>query len=50
MGLAPVSAALSGWLAGAVGLGGIFAGVGMAMLALVLVGFVGTPIRHLSEA
>jgi len=49
MGLAPVSAALSGWLAGAVGLGGIFAGVGMAMLALVLVGFVGTPIRHLSE-
>ncbi|QOL50093.1 MFS transporter [Massilia litorea] len=50
MGLAPVSAALSGWLAGAVGLDAIFAGAGVAMLALVTVGFVGTPIRHLSEA
>jgi MFS family permease len=50
MGLAPVSAALTGWLAGALGLSAIFAGVGMAMLAVVAVGFVGTPIRHLSEA
>jgi MFS family permease len=50
MGLAPVSAALSGWLAGAVGLAAIFAGVGVAMLAVVLVGYVGTPIRHLCES
>jgi hypothetical protein len=50
MGLAPVSAALSGWLAGAVGLPAIFAGVGVAMLAVVLFGFIGTPIRHLREA
>ena len=50
MGLAPISAALSGWLAGVCGLAAIFAGVGIAMLAVVLVGFVATPIRHLSEA
>lgn len=49
MGLAPVSAALSGWLVGAVGLDAIFAGAGVAMLVVVLVGWVGTPIRHLSE-
>jgi len=49
MGLMPVSAALSGWLAGMVGLAAIFAGVGMAMLAVVLVGYVATPIRHLAE-
>jgi len=49
MGLMPVSAALSGWLAGVVGLAAIFAGVGMAMLAVVLVGYVATPIRHLAE-
>jgi hypothetical protein len=50
MGLAPLSAALSGWLVGAVGLTAIFAGVGVAMLVVVLVAYVGTPIRHLSEA
>jgi len=49
MGLAPVSAALSGWLVGIVGLGAIFAGSGLAMLAVVLFGYVATPIRHLSE-
>jgi hypothetical protein len=49
MGLMPVSAALSGWLAGSIGLAAIFAGVGMAMLAVVLVGYVATPIRHLAE-
>jgi hypothetical protein len=49
MGLMPVSAALSGWLAGVVGLAAIFAGVGMAMLAVVLVGYIATPIRHLAE-
>lgn len=50
MGLAPVSAALSGWLVAAVGLGAIFTGVGVAMLAVVVIGYVGTPIRHLGEA
>ena len=49
MGLAPVSAALSGWLAGIVGLGAIFAGAGVAMLVVVLFGYVATPIRHLRE-
>lgn len=49
MGLAPVSAALSGWLVGIVGLGAIFAGAGMAMLVVVLFGYVATPIRHLRE-
>lgn len=49
MGLAPVSAALSGWLVGVVGLGAIFAGAGVAMLAVVLFGYVATPIRHLRE-
>ncbi len=49
MGLAPLSAALSGWLVGMVGLGAIFAGAGVAMLVVVLFGYVGTPIRHLSE-
>jgi hypothetical protein len=50
MGLAPVSAALSGWLVGIVGLGAIFAGAGVAMLVVVLFGYVATPIRHLSES
>lgn len=50
MGLAPVSAALSGWLVGIVGLGTIFAGAGVAMLVVVLFGYVATPIRHLSES
>jgi len=49
MGLAPLSAALSGWLVGIVGLGAIFAGAGVAMLVVVLFGYVATPIRHLSE-
>jgi len=49
MGLAPLSAALSGWLVGMVGLGAIFAGAGVAMLVVVLFGYVATPIRHLSE-
>ena len=49
MGLAPVSAALSGWLAGIVGLGAIFAGAGVAMLVVVLFGYAATPIRHLGE-
>jgi len=49
MGLAPVSAALSGWLVGVVGLGAIFAGAGVAMLVVVLFGYVATPIRHLRE-
>ena len=49
MGLAPVSAALSGWLVGIVGLNAIFAGAGLAMLVVVLFGYVATPIRHLSE-
>lgn len=49
MGLAPVSAILSGWLASSVSLAAIFSGVGLAMLAVVLVGYVGTPIRHLCE-
>ncbi|MCC2960226.1 MFS transporter [Massilia sp. IC2-278] len=49
MGLAPLSAALSGWLVGVVGLGAIFAGAGVAMLVVVVCGYVGTPIRHLSE-
>lgn len=49
MGLAPVSAALSGWLVGIVGLGAIFAGAGVAMLVVVLFGYVATPIRHLRE-
>ena len=50
MGLAPLSAGASGWIVGAVGLGTIFVGVGVAMLSLVLVGFLATPIRHLHEA
>ncbi|WP_305822233.1 MFS transporter [Massilia brevitalea] len=49
MGLAPLSAALSGWLVGMVGLGAIFAGAGVAMLVVVLFGYAATPIRHLSE-
>lgn len=49
LGLAPVSAALSGWLVGVVGLGSIFAGVGMAMISVVLFGYIGTPLRHLRE-
>jgi len=49
MGLAPLSAALSGWLVGMVGLGAIFAGAGVAMLVVVLFGYAATPIRHLGE-
>lgn len=34
---------------GVVGPGAIFAGAGVAMLVVVLFGYVATPIRHLSE-
>jgi hypothetical protein len=50
MGMAPLSAALAGALVRVVGLGAIFGGVGLAMLALVAFGFIATPLRHMQEA
>lgn len=50
MGLAPLSAALTGALAARLSLAAIFTGVGLAMLAVVLAGYAATPIRHLRES
>jgi hypothetical protein len=49
LGMAPLSAALTGALVRGVGLAAIFGGVGSAMLVVVLFGYVGTPLRHLQE-
>ncbi len=50
MGLAPMSAAVAGWLMRSVTLGQLFAGSGMLLVGLVLLALTTTQIRQLSDA
>jgi len=50
LGVAPLSAALAGWLLRVAGLGPVLAGAGLATLAIVSAGLAGTRIRTLAEA
>lgn len=50
MGLAPMSAALAGWLMRSITLGQLFAGSGMLLVGLVLVALATSRIRHLTDA
>jgi hypothetical protein len=50
MGLAPLSAAATGWLLRATSLATVLAGAGVAALAVVAAGFSFTRIRRLAEA
>ena len=50
LGVAPLSATLTGWLLRVAGLGPVLAGAGVATLAIVAAGFAGTRIRTLAEA
>lgn len=50
MGLAPMSAAVAGWLLRSVTLGQMFAGCGALLVGLVLLALGTTQIRHLSDA
>jgi len=49
MGLAPVSAAVTGWLMRYVSLGQVFAGSGALLLAIVAVALVASPMRQVSD-
>ena len=50
MGLAPMSAAVAGWLMRSVTLGQLFAGSGLLLVGLVLLALTTTQIRQLSDA
>ncbi|MDQ3271686.1 MAG: MFS transporter, partial [Pseudomonadota bacterium] len=50
MGLAPMSAAVAGWLMRSITLGQLFAGSGMVLVGLVLVALATSRIRHLTDA
>lgn len=49
MGLAPLSAAVAGWLMRSITLGQLFAGSGMVLVGLVLLALATSRIRHLSD-
>lgn len=50
MGLAPMSAAVAGWLMRSITLGQLFAGSGILLVGLVLLALAASRIRHLSDA
>lgn len=50
MGLAPISAAVTGWLMGGVSLRALFVGCGAALLTVVVVAWVFTPLRGVKDA
>jgi MFS family permease len=50
MGLAPLTAAVAGWLASHVALGTLFAGAGIVLTGAALLAWLFTPMRHLVDA
>jgi len=50
MGLAPVSAAITGWVMRGVTLGHLFAACGAMLVGLAALAFAGSQMRHVSDA
>jgi hypothetical protein len=50
MGLAPVSAAVTGWVMRGITLGQLFAGCGATLVALAAVAFAGSQLRNVTDA
>ncbi|HSV35657.1 MAG TPA: hypothetical protein VLI46_08865 [Ramlibacter sp.] len=50
MGLVPISAAITGWVLRSVTLAQLFAACGASLVALAVLAFAGSQLRHMSDA